>query len=84
MAKKHPGICALCGKYFDDLSFEHIPPRSAFNKLSARAFSGEDFIGSTDVPWELKHLPYDDLQRGTGKYSLCNTCNNFTGVLYVK
>lgn len=84
MAKKHPGFCALCGEYFDDLSFEHIPPRSAFNKFSARAVSGKDFIGKTTVPWELKHLPYDNLQRGMGKYSLCSVCNSTAGVWYVK
>lgn len=84
MAKKHPGFCALCGEYFDDLSFEHIPPRSAFNKLSAKAVSGMDFIGKTDVPWDLKHLPYDNLQRGMGKYSLCASCNSMAGIWYVK
>ena len=84
MGNKHPGICALCGGYFDNLSFEHIPPRSAFNNLSVKAVSGKDFIGNTSVPWDLKNLPYDNRQRGMGKYSLCSVCNRTAGIWYVK
>ena len=28
--QEHYGICHICGKY-DRLSYEHIPPQSAFN-----------------------------------------------------
>ena len=79
---KHFGKCALCRKECD-LSFEHIPPRSAFNSIPARPVSGEDLIRDNDrLPWDVKGLHYDHQQKGMGKYSLCEDCNNNTGSWY--
>lgn len=83
MAKKHPSICALCGKYFDDLSFEHIPPKSAFNNNPAKGYSGKELIGKNSAPWITDGLQFENMQKGMGKYSLCHECNNNTGSWYV-
>lgn len=83
MSKKHPGFCALCGRYFDDLSFEHIPPKSAFNNNPAKGFSGDELIRNDSEPWITDGLQYENMQKGMGKYSLCNKCNNNTGSWYV-
>lgn len=82
MSKKHPGYCALCGKYFDDLSFEHIPPKSAFNNNPAKGFSGDELIGNNSAPWITDGLQYENMQKGMGLYSLCHECNNNTGSWY--
>lgn len=82
MAKKHPGICALCRKHFDDLTFEHIPPRSAFNATPAKPITGEGVLEDNRMPWDTTGLPYKNQQQGMGKYSLCKTCNNNTGSWY--
>lgn len=78
---KHFGKCALCRKECD-LSFEHIPPKSAYNGHPAKAVSGTEFIGNGKLPWDISDLHYENLQRGMGKYSLCNNCNNNTGTWY--
>ena len=74
------GLCKLCG-LDTKLSFEHIPPESAFNKQSI-----------TEVPYrQLEGLEsFDDAigmkgrvsQRGLGGYHLCEKCNNDTGTWY--
>ena len=82
MAKKHPGNCALCRKQFDDLTFEHIPPRAAFNASPAKPVTGEGLLEDDRMPWDTTGLPYKNQQQGMGIYSLCQTCNNNTGSWY--
>lgn len=82
MKKKHPGICAICRKQFNDLTFEHIPPRSAFNASPAKPVTGERFLENDRMPWDTTGLPYKNQQQGMGTYSLCQTCNNNTGSWY--
>ncbi len=79
MAKQpNIGTCHICGTT-DKLSFEHVPPRSAFNDHRLLALSFDDFIGAENL---------DDirggrvLQRGLGAYTLCCQCNNDTGSWY--
>lgn len=85
--RKHFGKCALCGKDCE-LTFEHIPPRAAFNSTPVRPVSGSELFrkGSAEdeerMPWEIDGLPYEDQQKGMGRYSLCQTCNNNTGGWY--
>jgi hypothetical protein len=82
MAKKVYGKCALCGKE-GELSFEHIPPKAAFNNIPAKPVSGIDLLTKGDrYPWETKGVPYQNLQQGMGLYSLCDRCNPFTGSAY--
>lgn len=84
---KHIGKCALCGKECE-LTFEHIPPRAAFNSSPARPVSGEQLIddlkanGDHRMPWDTEGLKYQNQQQGMGLYSLCPTCNNNTGSWY--
>lgn len=84
MKIKHPGVCALCNRYFEDLTFEHIPPRAAFNQRPVKLYSGEKFIGSSNDPWDMKNIRYQNAQLGSGKYTLCKDCNNLTGAWYGK
>ena len=84
MSKKHHGKCALCGKECE-LSFEHIPPRSAFNDTPAKPVSVWSAIADEDrYPWEIDGLPYENMQQGMGLYSLCRECNSYTGKYYGK
>lgn len=78
----HFGICALCGKQCE-LTYEHIPPRAAFNSKPAKMYSGETLLFNGDrLPWDVQGLRYIDRQKGAGKYSLCQECNNNTGTWY--
>lgn len=85
--KGKKGKCAICGKY-GLLTFEHIPPCSAFNNKPAKPVSGVDLLtdvganNSMRMPWETDDLSYTNLQRGMGKHSLCSDCNNKTGKWY--
>ena len=80
--KKHYGKCALC-RTEGELSFEHIPPQSSFNSTPAKPVTGDRLMLDNDrMPWETDGLPYSNQQRGMGKYSLCESCNNLTGTWY--
>ena len=83
MSKKRVvGKCALCGQ-FCSLTYEHIPPKMAFNANPTFQFLGTDFIGENDrMPWDMKGLHFENRQQGSGKYSLCEKCNNNTGSWY--
>lgn len=70
-------ICHLCGKEAE-LSYEHIPPQSSFNKLKAKTYTMEQMMGRDALPWDISELRYKQNQRGAGKYSLCKKCNNET------
>ena len=77
----------MCGKECE-LTFEHIPPRAAFNSTPARPVSGEKLFeeklddGEERMPWDIEGLKYQNQQQGMGKYSLCRECNNSTGSWY--
>lgn len=44
MAKKVHGICCICGQE-TELTFEHIPPRAAFNHFSLKLYDfGDTFL----------------------------------------
>jgi hypothetical protein len=89
--RKNPvlGICRVCARKAQ-LTFEHIPPKSAFNnnkfffttnihplldKRNARTF--ED-LTSFDKSTAKKN------QGGIGIHSLCGFCNNLFGTYYVR
>lgn len=77
MNKKQMGYCHICGSY-GELSFEHIPPKSALNRGHAKVYTGDDAIKH----YTGEKSRYLNLQRGMGKYSLCESCNNNTGAWY--
>lgn len=76
------GECRLCGEN-KVLTFEHIPPRSTFNRNTRyTTFTMNDMIG-IDNP--LTEMPKGKTkQGGIGLHSLCADCNSFLGRTYVK
>jgi len=74
------GVCCICGESAE-LSFEHVPPRAAFN--DKRIFEAD-----IDALLQGKWSPDERIeqgkykQRGAGRYSLCGGCNNITGKWY--
>lgn len=79
---KHFDKCALCGSK-EKLSFEHIPPRKAFNFERIKPVMGENLIEDPNrLPWDTTGLRYENQQSGMGYYCLCESCNNNTGSWY--
>jgi hypothetical protein len=71
------GKCHICGTH-GKLSFEHVPPRAAFNNKQVVR------VGFAEA---MALGPYDPVkgrieQRGAGAYTLCEPCNNATGRWY--
>lgn len=77
--------CKLC-KETKELNFEHIPPRSAFNK-NTRYY----YIDRTEYFKKAKGYTFENLkpkskigQGGIGQYCFCEKCNGFLGSRYVR
>ena len=65
------------------LSFEHIPPKCAFNKNTRYyTISDEEYYKIRDIFNYRYKGPIS--QGGMGKYCLCKECNNFLGQNYVR
>ena len=80
--KSDDKVCSLCREK-KKLTFEHIPPRGAFNSSPAKPVTGDKILGNSDrMPWDIEGLPYINSQRGMGLFSLCSGCNNNTGAWY--
>lgn len=83
MAKKKTklGNCRLCGLE-KELTYEHIPPKAAFNKNTRHiSVSHDDYFKDDNI---LKFKPKGPvLQGGIGYYALCADCNSFLGRAYV-
>ena len=77
MKKEVYGQCHICGKY-GKLSFEHIPPQAALNNGQVKAYSGEEILKT----FHGEKATYQNMQRGMGRFSLCEKCNNTTGQWY--
>ncbi len=76
-----PKRCRLCGEV-RPLTFEHIPPRSAYNRSRATIGGIESWIARDQNP--LAPAGKRSIQqRGSGSYALCEPCNNLAGRLYV-
>ena len=75
--KSKKGHCHLCGK-FKDLTFEHIPPKSANNdqpiliKKFEHLFDKKSFVYGKSIR----------SNKGSGLYCFCKSCNNNTGTWY--
>lgn len=78
-AKKKTGTCCICGKE-GKLSFEHVPPRSAFNNHPVLVANIKELIGNRDG--EFRSVKGKVHQLGAGDYTLCEKCNNDTGAWY--
>lgn len=79
VAKKVEGTCRICGKV-GPLSFEHVPPRAAFNDRPVIAIQGRDAVRA--APGERSYGQIQ--QQGAGGYTLCGKCNSDTGDWYVQ
>jgi hypothetical protein len=77
MSKKEDGTCCICGSY-GPLSFEHIPPKKAFNNRRVWIVKFEDYVGVGPA----EEIKKQDCQKGFGMLSLCARCNNNTGSWY--
>lgn len=76
--KKIEGRCRICGVY-GPLSFEHVPPRAAFNDNKVRIVT--DFYDAVSrLPGDITR--WKTIQKGKGEYTLCQKCNNDTGSWY--
>jgi hypothetical protein len=78
MRAQHLGICHLCGAQ-GKLSFEHVPPESAFNDQRILRSTFEQMLANEN-PDVFKGKQQ---QRGAGGYKLCEKCNSDTGAWYV-
>lgn len=77
MARKRFGRCHLCGEE-GELSFEHVPPKKAFNEYPIVLQTIEEWIAREESgPFRGRMQ-----QRGVGAYTLCPYCNNNTGSWY--
>src|SRR5690606_32841110 len=75
--KSQYGTCRLCGRN-GKLSYEHVPPKSAFNDSIAVVRKIDQYLAE-----ERGERTRGDLQRrGAGGYTLCEKCNNCTGSWY--
>lgn len=81
MKNEATGICRLCHRE-RKLTFEHIPPRSAFNKQTR--YQSVSFVDAMQMKDPLNgSLKGRTLQGGVGFQSYCSECNNFLGLKYV-
>lgn len=80
---RHVGICRLC-KAVTDLTYEHIPPRSAGNTNGKRwqRFSLDAWLehGAAGRPPDRG---VNVVQKGAGGYVYCSNCNSLLGRKYV-
>ena len=84
MDNSHYGKCCLCGQH-KKLTFEHVPPKSAFNSTKTKIVPGIEALKkpTSQMPWDLSGLHSKEQQRGTGDYYLCGECNSNTGSWYI-
>lgn len=75
--KRIDGICHICGCH-GKLSYEHVPPRAAFNDRPMVYYEMEKVVAR-----HPENLPKGRVnQRGSGAHTLCASCNNRTGSWY--
>jgi len=72
------GYCHVCGTH-GRLSFDHVPPRSAFNDRPVVVAKALEVIGPGS---DLDRVQGRVQQRGAGGYTLCERCNSLTGKWY--
>src|SRR4030043_1747562 len=77
--QKNIGICHICGA-LGELSFEHVPPRSAFNNHAVLVPHIKELIEKLDC--DFRNIKGKTHQLGAGGYTLCGRCNSNTGAWY--
>ena len=73
------GTCLLCGLE-KELTFEHVPPRAAFNSNMIKI---QNYIHLTEN-YNPLFGKFSKAPKGFGGYTLCKSCNNCTGEWYAK
>ena len=83
MSRNHRivGYCRICRTH-GPLTFEHVPPRSSFNRRPVLRGYISDWINTH--PNNYTGASDRDLQSGAGAYTLCGSCNNKTGSWYAR
>ena len=79
------GVCSICGGQ-GLLTFEHVPPQTAFNRSKVLTCNGIDYLKRDPdcLPWEMNAVRGTIQQGGAGGYTLCEYCNNTTGAWYAR
>lgn len=77
MKKQKEGNCSVCGEY-GRLTYEHIPPKGAFNNSQIKIKTHENIFEKESYLFQKSST----LNKGYGKYCLCSNCNNFFGGAY--
>lgn len=75
------GTCHLCGSY-TKLSFEHVPPKAAFNNRPVKRIIGDVLLRGRAALEDMENMKGRTQQLGAGDYTLCERCNNDTGAWY--
>lgn len=73
------GRCKICNEE-RKLSFEHIPPKAAFNDKAIFSQGYEHLYNENSYVYGKKMSN----KKGFGKYSLCESCNKLTGDWYAR
>jgi len=73
------GTCHICGAN-GQLSYEHVPPRAAFNDRPVIARLIDEIVRQGSIAGGRGHIS----QRGAGAHTLCRQCNSLTGHWYGK
>lgn len=72
-------VCRICRREEEKLSYEHVPPRAAFNDGRRTVYDIDDWLNrSADGTLPGGRI----VQRGAGASTLCARCNNNTGSWY--
>ena len=77
-SRRKTGTCHICGSH-GELSFEHVPPKSAFNDKPVLIADFDKLIGRPPGQEYRGRVQ----QKGAGAYTLCERCNSVTGKWYV-
>lgn len=82
--EKNFGICHLCLEN-KEMTYEHYPPKSAFNKnTSFYSIAHDEYLSNFKNFHAGQKIQSKIFQGGVGGYCLCEECNNFLGTNYVK
>jgi hypothetical protein len=72
-------LCRVCREEEAQLSYEHVPPRAAFNEDPTTVYGLDDWLARhEDGTMSGGRIE----QRGAGGRTLCERCNNNTGSWY--
>lgn len=74
------GFCNLCGRY-RALNCEHVPPQASLNKYRYIVCTADEYWNKLMKGQKIGKAP---VQGGHGIYSICEECNNWTGINYGK